>query len=89
MYFLAQNRHKPKALTVQLYVNKRKYNNDLDPSLGKGVPPLAILGLLRGSKWKNAKNATYEGPDAARVVRIGNSGGIGPCRYAYSEKAKR
>src|SRR6056297_3179373 len=72
MYFLAQKRHKPKALSVQLAVNKRKYNNDLDPSLGRGVPRTGIrpAGVFR--KCRNDASAPLERLNATRAAIIGN-----------------
>jgi phosphoserine phosphatase len=53
MCFLAQNRHKPKPENDQVSKSKRKYNNDLDPSLGKGVPRQR-LALVGG--WHKSEN---------------------------------
>jgi hypothetical protein len=72
MYFLAQNRHKPNALSVQLTVNKRKYNNDLDPSLGKGVPLLRIRGALGWCKSVLGAIAPLDTLFAAEVSPFGN-----------------
>jgi len=58
MCFLAQNRHKTKAPIRQVTVNKRKYENDLDPSLGKGVPLTWIRGDQGGYKSSSIASST-------------------------------
>ena len=72
MCFLAQNRHKTKPPIRQVTVNKRKYNNDLDPSLGKGVPPDELPNCALSHKSRNVGFYTNYIAAGPHPEQIGN-----------------